>query len=294
MEMTKMNFRRTNVNSASPGFKPGFTLVELLVVIAIIGILVGLLLPAVQAAREAARRSSCSSNLMQIGLALHHHEFSTERLPSGVTDDSGPIRYEPVGRHVSWTVHLLPYIEEQNAYVQFDQSLGSYAANNQSVTRHRVPIYVCPSSNQPGDDNQVLGSYAGCTGGQELPIDTNNGGLFFLNSQVRLSEITDGTSYTIAFSEIVENEQKLNWTSGTRATLRNTGSPILARWSNQTQPKVVFERGSTQVGGFASSHTGGVNCLFADGSVRFVTQNVEQSTYASLGEKSDGKMIEIP
>ena len=62
----------------------GFTLVELLVVIAIIGTLVGLLLPAVQAAREAARRMSCMNNMMQLGLAMHHHEFSHEFLPSGV------------------------------------------------------------------------------------------------------------------------------------------------------------------------------------------------------------------
>ena len=74
--------------------KQAFTLVELLVVIAIIGILVGLLLPAVQAAREAARRCQCSNNLAQLALAIHTHEFNSERLPSGVVNASGPIRSE--------------------------------------------------------------------------------------------------------------------------------------------------------------------------------------------------------
>ena len=64
-----------------PRRRTAFTLVELLVVIAIIGILVGLLLPAVQAAREAARRVSCMNNLTQLGLGMHHHEFSMEYLP---------------------------------------------------------------------------------------------------------------------------------------------------------------------------------------------------------------------
>ena len=68
--------------------RAAFTLVELLVVIAIIGILVGLLLPAVQAAREAARRVSCMNNQTQLGLAIHHYEFSTEALPSGVINPS--------------------------------------------------------------------------------------------------------------------------------------------------------------------------------------------------------------
>ena len=94
----------------------GFTLVELLVVIAIIAILVALMLPAVNAAREAARRTSCLNNMVQLALALHNFEYHFEALPPGVTNPDGPIRNEPQGIHVSWTVRILPYLEERAVF----------------------------------------------------------------------------------------------------------------------------------------------------------------------------------
>ena len=99
---------------------PAFTLVELLVVIAIISILVALLLPAVNAAREAARRTQCKNNVAQLGLALHNYEMAHENLPPGVVNANGPIRSVPEGNHTSWTVQILPMIEEGAAYAAFD------------------------------------------------------------------------------------------------------------------------------------------------------------------------------
>ena len=99
-------------------FKRAFTLVELLVVIAIIGVLVALLLPAVQAAREAARRVSCMNNTTQLSLSMHSYDFHHEELPPGVTNPDGPIRNEPVGQHVSWTVMVLPYLEQNCAVAE--------------------------------------------------------------------------------------------------------------------------------------------------------------------------------
>lgn len=285
-------------NSIRSSRKLGFTLVELLVVIAIIGILVGLLLPAVQAAREAARRSSCTNNMMQLGIAIHHHEFNFERLPTGVLDSAGPIRYEPIGRHVSWTVQILPYMEEQNAFSRFDQEKGAYAVENQPVSKHKVPLYHCPSSPFPySRDETSLPCYAACTGGIETPIDKSMGGLFFLNSQTRLRDISDGTSYTIAVSEINENRQELTWLSGSRATLRNTASPLLPPPNQRninTVAKATDNNSTLFVGGFGSFHTGVVQALFADGSVRSISLNIEPRTLVSLGERADGELIDLP
>src|SRR5688572_33061782 len=102
-------------------FAYGFTLVELLVVIAIIGVLVALLLPAVQAAREAARRSSCMNNLSQLNLAIHQYEMAHGAYPPGTVAAAGPISNTATGYHHSWTVQILPYIEQQNAYNALDK-----------------------------------------------------------------------------------------------------------------------------------------------------------------------------
>ncbi|MFN5393870.1 MAG: DUF1559 domain-containing protein, partial [Planctomycetota bacterium] len=140
--------------------KRAFTLVELLVVIAIIGILVGLLLPAVQAAREAARRMSCANNIAQIGLAMHNFEFAAEHLPSGTVNESGPIRNEPVGNHISWTVKLLPYLEQPQLYSQIDQTKGVYDPVNAIPRKTQIASLICssyPISSRFGDDSEDIG-----------------------------------------------------------------------------------------------------------------------------------------
>src|SRR6188474_2683919 len=106
---------------ASPRYvslRRAFTLVELLVVIAIIGVLVALLLPAVQAAREAARRMSCSNNLKQLSLALHNYEDTHKTLPPAGIDSN----------QMSWTVLLLPYMEQKPLYDQFNFNKGAWNA----------------------------------------------------------------------------------------------------------------------------------------------------------------------
>ncbi|HTN77380.1 MAG TPA: DUF1559 domain-containing protein, partial [Pirellulaceae bacterium] len=98
-----------------------FTLVELLVVIAIIGVLVALLLPAVQAAREAARRMQCSNNVKQLGLSLHNHHDTYNRFPPGGANDQTPFGTETAtsGWGSSWMVYILPYIEQNALYSQW-------------------------------------------------------------------------------------------------------------------------------------------------------------------------------
>lgn len=202
-----------------------FTLVELLVVIAIIGILVGLLLPAVQAAREAARRSSCANNVLQYAVALHNYDMAHRTLPPGTVDVKGPIYHLPVGFHHSWIVQVLPMLEQPAAYKALDHSQSIYSKINFPVRSYHFPTLQCPSDRSIGEH---FGNYAGVHDSREVPIDVTNNGCLYLNSRVRFGDISDGTSSTLLIGEKVPEPTELGWSSGTRASLRNTGSAIAA------------------------------------------------------------------
>ncbi len=203
--------------------RPAFTLVELLVVIAIIGILVGLLLPAVQAAREAARRMQCSNNILQLGIALHNYEMAHRVLPSGTVDDKGPIVHLPRGFHHNWIMQILPMMDESVAFKKIDQTQSIYSQANFPVRAYSLPSLRCPSSPWAQGPHS---SYAGVHDSREVPIDVNNNGVLFLNSHVRFDDITDGVSHTLFAGEKTIEPTDLGWSSGTRTTLRNMGSPF--------------------------------------------------------------------
>ena len=297
----------------------GFTLVELLVVITIIGILIALLLPAVQAAREAARRTQCTNNLAQIGIALHNYEAAHEVLPPGVVNPKGPVRNKAEGYHVGWLVQVLPYIEENVAYKHVDFSVGVYDKKNEPVRRLKMRMFLCPSdaygyarprgggqagTGEPGD--VAISTYAGCHNDVEAPIDQDNHGVLFLNSHVGSRDVTDGTSHTIYVGEksVDEHELDLGWMSGTRATLRNTGElPNASRPGRPRpaepgalagQPAEAAKEGPAdlKVGGFSSSHPGGLNVVLGDGSCRFISETVDRQLYQQLGNRADGKLME--
>ena len=150
----------------------GFTLVELLVVIAIIGLLVALLLPAVQSAREAARRTSCTNNLRQIGAAVQlYHDHHTAFPPGGISP--GPCC--AVESYTSWTIQILPFLDQRNLYELYSQDEPNESLANRKVREHFVPSYSCPSdvlrssasrpASGPGKDRVYMpGSYRGVGG----------------------------------------------------------------------------------------------------------------------------------
>jgi len=132
--------------------RQAFTLVELLVVIAIIGVMVGLLLPAVQAAREAARRMSCSNNLKQVGLAMHNYNDTFQILPKpGFHNRDIIVNASSSSSSQSWAVAILPYLEQQAIYDQYDFSNRGGTRgfrdnpNNLLLGSRPIATYVCPS-----------------------------------------------------------------------------------------------------------------------------------------------------
>lgn len=220
--------------------RSGFTLVELLVVIAIIGILVALLLPAVQSAREAARRTQCQNNLKQIGLALLNYHSNNSTFPpsshwpnngSGIRTTNNPALAE------NWVILVLPALEQQNLYNQFDRTKFITDPANAAPRSVLLDVMMCPSdsfnrkpfhgsgsgqTNRLGD-NWARGNYAanaalgkmtdtghGGLGGAEsaaLPRsvgwnDHRTRGVMGANSSVSIEKMKDGSSNTILAAEI--------------------------------------------------------------------------------------------
>jgi prepilin-type N-terminal cleavage/methylation domain-containing protein/prepilin-type processing-associated H-X9-DG protein len=280
--------------SPRPPCERAFTLVELLVVIAIIGILTAMMMPAVMALREGAHRASCANKLARLGMALDNYDSAQRSLPPGTTDSTGPIHNVPQGNHTGWLVRLLPYIEEKVTYSHIDPAAGVYDPRNADARSVRIALYVCPSETNRGSVEVAASSYAGCHHDVEAAIDADNHGVLFLNSHVGVKDISDGTANTIFAGEKCVERQDLGWMSGTRATLRNTGTPI-----NHTvdpdappDPAAKFQpAGDLAVGGFGSRHPGGANILFGDGAVRFLNDQIDNDLYQQYGHRADGKLI---
>ena len=194
--------------------------------IAIIGILVALLLPAIQAARESAHRAECTNNMRQLALAVHDFDMANEQLPMGTNNPTGPIENLPNGEHISWIGRILPYLEEGAKYEQLDLNASAYSAKNDPVRQSSIELLECPSA---PTERGPFSNYAGCHNDVETPINTDNNGVLFLNSEVKRSDMKDGPTYTMLLGEKYVDEHDLGWLSGTAATLRNTGNPINER-----------------------------------------------------------------
>ena len=275
--------------------------------IAIIATLIGLLLPAVQSCREAARRMGCTNNVQQLGLALHQYEFHREKFPAGVTDAAGPIKSLPEGKHVSWIVRILPYLEENALAKHFKDADGAYAVGNAPVRQTSIRTLVCPSSSGvPVVDTRAgageepvkvaISNYAGCHHDVEAPIAADNHGMLFLNSAVRFKDIEDGSSRTLLLGEkfgprydaVVADD--LGWVSGTRATLRNT-SAIASRSYSQAPAADAKPMDPLAVGGFGSDHAGSiVVTALADGSGLMLTTDIDTRVLEQLVNRSDGEI----
>ena len=325
----------------------GFTLVELLVVIAIIGVLVGLLLPAVQQAREAARRMSCSNNLKQLGLALHNYHGTHNQFPPGRggTDEGGDWgtgSWLSNQGNLSAFAMMLPFIEQAPLWDQISSGVDTadreippngpnpLQGGNYPPYATNIPAFQCPSD---GAVENAKINYA-LSGGDHisgLVWTSEPRGVFGYYSDIGFRDIKDGTSNTIAMSEItVYDGEPLAIFGGSYITDHGTSqlsqTPIVCKqaegpdgmmvgtpptshhrvgdfWASgypmvsgfQTvlppnSPNCANDRGEWSDGIFSakSYHSGGVQAVMCDGSVRFVTESIDTGNLAlEEANKSD-------
>ena len=303
--------------------KTAFTLVELLIVIAIVGLLIALLLPAVQAARESARRSQCLGNLRQISLATANYEQPHRAFPAGADlfNWNGTI-----------LVRLLPYIEEQSLYANYDLAKPTdaqvFAGTTTMLGSTVVSLYICPSDDHEATMNVLPGlgprgsqNYAASTG----PCTTTDNGAascihpwntFALapyddavnfagpfnrhGASTQRRQITDGLSKTIFFGEMRPNccyAGGFGWASSDNIQgFSYTNIPINTNTCSRdpTEPDGCknWKNWNTAFG-FRSAHPGGAHFCFGDGSATFIDETIDHWTYQYLGAKADGHVIGI-
>ncbi len=294
----------------------GFTLIELLVVIAIIAILVALLLPAVQQAREAARRSSCKNNLKQLGLALHNYHDTHRMFPI-----SWNVNYnhnENTQEGFSWMTYILPFVEQPALYdtINFNSDLAD--AGNNAASQSVITTYLCPSdplnqngrltgrANAPssttpygvnnykavGGSNWNAGDHLAviCVSCRRNPntsdfFGASNGligrrtGYTVNTPSSSMKDVTDGTSNTLAIGEALPGASNHTWWWNSNAVTGSTGVPL-----NYYYPPNKFTIGDWPRNyNFASEHQGGGQFAMVDGSVRFVSENIDTALYRGLG-----------
>ena len=252
-----------------PGLGVGLTLlIGLAVAVPVLlvcgGILLALLLPAVSAPREAARRAACANNLKQIGLAMHcYHDQYKCFPPAFIPDENGKPKH-------SWRVLLLPFMEEQALYAQyrFDEPWDS--PNNTALAAQMPQVYRCPSDSDmtPGKT-----SYAMLVG----PHAISDG-----PTPRRLGDIKDGSSNTIMIVEAAD--AGINWLDPRDLNTEDMG----------------FNRGGGPAEGLfgmteiTSCHAHVVNVLFADGSVRSISNTIDPKILEAMTTIDGGEAVGPP
>jgi prepilin-type N-terminal cleavage/methylation domain-containing protein/prepilin-type processing-associated H-X9-DG protein len=286
-----------------------FSLVELLVVIAIIGVLAGLTLAAVQMVRSAAARAQCQNNLRQVALALHHYHDSRQVLPPGLRIAKNT-DYPSLG----WPARLLPFLEQENLWREVqaayatDPDTAAFYGHPPHAALKATPVRVfnCPADPRlPGPAG--YGSPAAFTSflGVEGIDQFARGGVLYLDSKVRLTDVSDGTSNTLMVGERPPSAF-LNlgwWYRGWGQNKDGSAETLLgAREQNTSQddcPPGPFPFSAGRLDNqcdlfhFWSRHSGGANFAFADGSVRFLSYSAD-SILPALASRAGGEVVALP
>ena len=227
------------------------------VMVLVIGVLIALLLPAVQQARTAARSTQSKNNLKQIGLAMHNYNAVHSMFPPGGIYTKNDEPYN------AWMTSLLPFVEQANLYNQIDFNQPWTAPKNQLVFQSVIPAFLNPNIG-PVVSNVVGGFGSSHYAGNSQVLKKNEG--------TKIFNIVDGTSNTILAGEV--SGGFMAW-----------GDP-----ENRRDPANGLGTAPNQFGGPASGR-GGVNMLLADGSVRFISENINPQTLKALASPDGNEQV---
>jgi prepilin-type N-terminal cleavage/methylation domain-containing protein/prepilin-type processing-associated H-X9-DG protein len=306
--------------SSLPRVRRGFSMTELLVAIAIIAVLISLLLPAVMAAREAMRRATCANHVRQISLALLQYHDNKKVFPPGeihkVTEASGVDSVNRFGPHCywdgsigCWMSMILPHIEESIYFDMVDNNAEPQwgVPTNQEVMKNKYPTFLCPSDpyhdltsvwRVPENRARILHYYAvaGSDENSQLPHPDGtltyghcnaNDGMFFNDSSTSMAKIVDGASNTAMICE-VWGRTMANSASDSRGM--NLHAVVYFDWTPNSARFNPWHANSF--------HVGGVNCSFADGSVHYITDQIDLPIFKAIStikgkEVIDGARIDL-
>ena len=292
--------------------KIGFTLVELLIVIAIIGILIALLLPAVNSVREAGRRITCANKIKQIGLATLNYEQMRGHFPAGHVsslETTGVDWCYPIATHRGppWSVLILPYLEQDAIHGEFDfdkhfsdqDKAPSSDEPNGTLSQTPMPVYQCPSD--PGITGSVRSSYIGVQGGGDvascsgLPESGERhfylNGVLHHNSETTASQISDGLSNVALVGETRYQAKVTHWASSHKHT--DWAVPFMLAAAKLPINSLDAANGYRYHSAlFGSHHPGGCHFVLCDGSVHFISDDIDHATYQALAIRNDGDLLE--
>ena len=281
--------------SRLPSRRMAFTLVELLVVIAIIGVLVALLLPAVQAAREAARRNSCKNNLKQLALGVLNYEGTYKHLPPSMVVD---LSVTSTANNGSWGVHgrILSFLEQQALKDNIDLEV---AWDHHSVISNvRIDVFQCPSSQRAAEVRSFTDGkpwlYAtnyGFNMGTWFVYDpaTNKGGdgVFYPNSNLKLTRIVDGMSNTMMAAEVEAWAVYTRNSGPAQTAIPNTPAEWLAAVNSGSEVK---DTGHTEWPDGRVHHTGFTATMPPNAENGYTHEgNIVSADYNSWQEGKDGR-----
>ncbi|QDV17623.1 putative major pilin subunit [Gimesia panareensis] len=306
-----------------------FTLIELLVVIAIIAILIALLLPAVQQAREAARRSQCKNNLKQLGLAFHNYHDTFGCLPNGshpTPSYPGGGYHMGWAPKIFPYIDEAPRVHAMQGFSPNPiTELGPWRLdgaphNGRSEIWGPIPVFSCPSSALGNRSPDIVNStlpwiatqgalhYRACAGRVDdvtNPSDGNNWrwantGLMYPLSNTKFRDVIDGTTNTILLGE---SSSSYGWSSSMKAGWGGiqpwtwgiywyTDTRRLMLDSKNIQFPINY-RGDfgTNHTPYTSYHVGGAHFMMADGSVHFISQNIDLGLFKGLGTRAKGEVL---